>query len=39
MIPPSGFAKLKLREILLVKDVIGEIEGFGRRLQHVYLRS
>lgn len=29
----------ELREILLVEDVIGDIEGFGRRLQHVYLRS
>lgn len=29
----------EIREILLVEDAVGEIEGFGRRLQYVFLRS
>lgn len=29
----------EIREILLVEDAIGEIEGFGRRLQYLFLRS
>jgi hypothetical protein len=30
---------MELQEILQVEDIIGEIEGFGRRLQYVFLRS
>jgi hypothetical protein len=37
-IPRAGQAD-ETREILLVEDTVGEIEGFGRRLQYVFLRS
>ncbi|KAJ5110306.1 hypothetical protein N7532_002951 [Penicillium argentinense] len=29
----------ELREILIVEDVVRDIEGFGRRIQYVFLRS